>query len=215
MILCWTNRVISAYWLQLDRACVKAVTCFLIAAFQTGCTDHGKGPPPASAYVYDRPGFDDQARENAKSFQQFGAFAAALHHGRLDKVYEGLPHDIFERELFESEKRNKETIKTDGYDFYARPITVSPELTTQLRHLLTSKTSFVPFQGYKACGGFHPDWGLVWGEGSDSWTVLLCFGCSEMIVIKNGEQEIYCDIWDLAPFESLLNPLHTNRPKTP
>ena len=187
-----------------------------LALLFVGCNDPApkvQGPPPQSAYIYDRDYFDDRQRARAETFKKFDDFAASIQHAQLTKVYEGLPHDVMEREAFESERKKKETTKVEGSYYYLSPISASPALTEQLRKLLTSRTSFVPFQGYKACGGFHPDWCLVWSEGSDTWAVLLCFGCGEMIVRKNGEREIYCDIWDRSVLESLLNPLHVNRPK--
>ncbi len=180
-----------------------------------GCDDStrhaGKGPPPASAYVYN-PHLDKRGREDAESFAEFDKFAEAVRRFTSTKIYEGLPHSAFERDLFDSERDSKEIVEVGKELFYSKPIVVTATSMEQVRSLLAARTSFVPFIGIKMCGGFHADWALVGSDGTDEYEILLCFGCGEMIVDKNHAQLIRCDIWDTAAFERVLNPLHLNRP---
>jgi hypothetical protein len=152
-------------------------------------------------------------RALAESFNNFDDFSALVARSNSTTIYEGLPNNYWERELYDRELKTKQTVKIEGNDFYAGPISASSALVDELRSLAGSKSSFEPFQGPKACGGFHPDWCLVWSDGSETYTVFLCFGCDEMVAYKDGERSIYCDIREESRFESLLNPLHVNRPK--
>ena len=52
---------------------------------------------------------------------------------------------------------------------------------------------FVKFRGFKLCGGFHPDFSLVWGTGDSAVEIHVCFGCHELKAFRKGV-EVYCDI---------------------
>jgi len=151
--------------------------------------------------------------ELVSSFQNFDELAAAVNRVDSPKVYEGLPNNYWEPEQYASERKSKPVITIQDFDFYEPAISATPESLSQLHDLLTSKSLFEPFRGGKACGGFHPDWCLTWIDGPHRYTIFLCFGCGEMRGFKDGKRIIVCDIPDKAPFESLLNPLHVNRPK--
>jgi hypothetical protein len=147
------------------------------------------------------------------SFQNFEELAAALRRASSPKVYEGLPHNYWEPDQYASERKSKPTITIEDFDFYEPPISATPESLNQLRDLLNSKSSFEPFHGVKACGGFHPDWCLTWTDSPHTYTIFLCFGCGEMKGFKDGKRLILCDLADKSQFESLMKPLHVNRPK--
>jgi hypothetical protein len=169
--------------------------------FVSGCSEHRSGttgPPPASAYT-----------ESFKNFDELADFISSS--GSLE-IYEGLPHDVWERNAYESEKSSKDTVQIEGTYFYRKPVEVPEEAKRQLKTLSVAKSSFVPYGGPNACGGFHADWCLVWKNGDDVRSVHICFGCHEMMSFKNGTRQVYCDISDQSRFQALLNPLRAQRP---
>jgi hypothetical protein len=151
--------------------------------------------------------------ELVSSFQNYDELAAALDRASSAKVYEGLPHNYWEPEQYASERKSKPTIIIEDFAFYEPPISATPASLTQLHDLLTSKSSFKPFRGPKACGGFHPDWCVTWIDDPHSYTIFLCFGCGDMEAFKDGKRIVFCEMADKSQFESLLKPLHVNRPK--
>ena len=194
----------------------RAPRLLVVLLVLAGCYEAGankKAPPPSSAYSYDRDYFSDEDRKHAESFKNFEDFATFVGRSSALTIYEGLPHNHWESDLRHREKKTKKTIQIEGDDFYSQPVSPAPSIVEEIKRLSASKSSFVPYRGYKLCGGFHPDWCLVWSDGSTTYTALLCFGCSEMIVMHEGKSLIYCDLWDESDFEALLNPLHINRPK--
>ena len=174
--------------------------CFAIVFTIAGCSGHSTNNLSSDSEI-------------AESFKKFDDFAALVARSNSTKVYEGLPHNYWEPEQYESERKSKPTITIQDFDFYETPISTTPASLKQFQDLLTAKSSFEPFHGGKACGGFHPDWCATWTDGHDSYTIFLCFGCGEMKAFKDGKRIILCDMADKSQFESLLNPLHVNRPK--
>lgn len=63
----------------------------------------------------------------------------------------------------------------------------------QLAELLADPASYEAWGGEKACGGFHGDWYLRWGEGADRREVIVCEGCGEAILYHAGKS-LRCDL---------------------
>jgi hypothetical protein len=95
-------------------------------------------------------------------------------------LYEGLPHQLFEAEQLEKEKKGKQSVEIHGYPFYREPIAVSAEDQKQLQAILGSADSFEKWAGERKCGGFHPDYLAEWKAGPSVSRVLICFGCGEV-----------------------------------
>lgn len=186
-----------------------------IIAVAIGCSEHGRRVaeiPPADAYIVDRNRLGDDVWEIAQTFENYDRIRVSLLAGKEVELYEGLPHDTWEREQYASELANAKTIRIAGTPFYAKPL-ISPTISlSQIRNLIGDRNSFVPYRGYKACGGFHADWCLVWKNGEDSYAAELCFGCHELMVFENNERILYCDVWDCKEFEEVLSPLRISRP---
>lgn len=106
-------------------------------------------------------------------FTRFAARADSL------VVYEGLPHQNYERELLAQERKTKETLELKGYPFYREPLELSEDDAEQLSAVLAKPSTWRPFTGEKKCGGFHPDYAVEFRRGSGRYLVLLCFGCGE------------------------------------
>jgi hypothetical protein len=154
----------------------------------------------------DRTGVDTRFDKN-KSL--FGAIQKA---NRLT-LYEGLPHQFYERKELTEEKRKKETIALHGFGFYRDPITVSAPDKRRLLELLADEGSFAPWQGERKCGGFHPDWCAEWRVGDAVYQFLICFGCHEAKVY-GPDKNLRCDIRTEActQLERLLKKHRKNRP---
>ena len=89
------------------------------------------------------------------------------------------------------------TIIRFGQTFYEKSLPVPAAKTRKLLSLVKHPQSFSQWGGAKACGGFHPDYALVWKTGDQVVEMHLCFTCKE-IKVFNGQTEIYCEIEEVA-----------------
>ena len=89
------------------------------------------------------------------------------------------------------------TIIRFGQTFYEKSLPVPAAKTRKPLSLLKNPQSFSQWGGAKACGGFHPDYALVWKTGDQVVEMHLCFTCKE-IKVFNGQTEIYCEIEEVA-----------------
>ena len=130
-------------------------------------------------------------------------------------IYEGLPHPVYEPEVYWAEKGGTKSIKEFGDQaIYAEPLDLQPEEVTRLAGLLGTSTTYHAFGGEKKCGGFHTDYAVEWRQGSTVRTTLLCFGCGEaMILGPKGQHRFDLDPSALTSLRSLLGTLRKNRPK--
>ena len=95
-------------------------------------------------------------------------------------LYEGLPHPIYETEALAAEQKSKPTIDLHGYPFYRQPLVLKPGDDKQLRDVLGDGSSYRQHSGEKKCGGFHPDYAVVWSVRGQQSTDLICFTCQEI-----------------------------------
>ena len=130
-------------------------------------------------------------------------------------AYEGLPHHHWERELLEKELKVGHHLTLDDFPFYTRPVPVRFADVNRLRSLCSAESTFQRWRAPKACGGFHPDWCLLWNGPAGECRVVLCFGCSEARLYYGTEgDEIWSDLdkGTLQEFVAILQPYRTNRP---
>jgi len=109
-------------------------------------------------------------------------FTKAARHADKLLLYEGLPHQLFERHLLEEERRTKLVQQLRGYLFYQEPLELKVDDAKRLTEVLADRATFEfvwPVLGLKWCGGFHPDYALEWRHGSNRYHALVCFGCTE------------------------------------
>jgi hypothetical protein len=146
--------------------------------------------------------------------KQFDPIAAGISAATEVTLFEGLPHQMFDRDSLATELKTKQTVQLHGYPFYKRPLPLSAEDAAALRRLLTNKASFETFGGEKACGGFHPDYSIAWAQGGQTFRVLICFGCHEFKMFGAGH-ELRTDSDDTAmkKIEAILRKYHAQRPK--
>jgi hypothetical protein len=106
----------------------------------------------------ERTGADSQVEPNK-------SLIAAIRDADELVLYEGLPHQGNERELFNREKQRTDTLTLQDYPFYNEPLNVSDDEKKALRALLGDEQSFTQWRGEKKCGGFHPDYLAEWQVG--------------------------------------------------
>jgi hypothetical protein len=85
-------------------------------------------------------------------------------------------------------------VKRHGYQFHREPIPVDADLGQRLTATLAVGDSVVPFFGEKRCGGFHPDYALLWDVSGKTYEALLCFGCGELKWIAPGGKTTRYDL---------------------
>jgi len=189
----------------------------LASVFVLGCSDSPSKRPPPTAENYRIQDLENEwANKYAESYQHYEKFASEIKQCQEVQLFEGLPNYTWEEELLERERKAHNPISFNFYsfetEFYPTPIRLSDIDSSRLKELYCQKESFVPFRGFKPCGGFHADWGIRWRNGEQDYQVLICFGCGEMMT-SDGNVELTCDIWDSKIFEDLLNPYHKLRPE--
>lgn len=146
-------------------------------------------------------------------------FLDALRSADRFEILEGLPHQYFEREERAAELTKHKTLTISSESFYEQLLPCSEDLRKNLTEAFLLKALFVrPLIGQrellKACGGFHPDYGLRWSQGDTVLVAaLICFGCHDVRLV-GAEHELTTSMTGEG-YEFLQNkliPLHALRP---
>lgn len=128
-------------------------------------------------------------------------------------VYEGLPHPLWESKLHDSELKRPDLIRIEGYSFYAKPLNLSAEENQKLTEISLRKDAHLVHGGFKQCGGYHPDYVIIWEKRGKKSGSLICFGCYEW---KNftPQGRLYEDLGESAykDLQALLTKYVVNRP---
>jgi hypothetical protein len=149
-----------------------------------------------------------------KDLNQFTSISEGVARAASLTLLEGLPHTMLEADQVREELASKETVRLHGFPFYKRPLVVPAEAIPPLRRLSSAAGSYQSYRGPKMCGGFHPDYCLVWEDGKATYHLLICFGCHEM-KLYGPKSELIVDISDDAfrKFKSILTAFHDQRPR--
>jgi hypothetical protein len=142
-------------------------------------------------------------------------FIEAVIHADRVVVLEGLPHQAYERELLEQERRTKKTQERDSYPFYEEPLEISEADAGRLTKLLGSWATYKPAGPPPACGGFHPDYAVEFYVGADRYMILICFHCN-MVDLTGPSLESH-NVLDFNAYEQLkklLTGYRKNRPSS-
>lgn len=136
--------------------------------------------------------------------------------GDTQEVMEGLPHEMFERGLFESESKRTKTVRVAGSLFYERLLPVTVPHVGVIEEVLKEPTTLVPYGGPKLCGGFHADYAMRWKRGDEVlMSALVCFGCHEVLFIRGEEKAgVFFDL-SKESYEGLRSVLRTYRQERP
>ncbi len=127
-------------------------------------------------------------------------------------VFEGLPHQMWEKEQLATEIKRKDTRQIWDFPFYTPG--VEARNAEQLRALLGSRDSIEVYGGPKLCGGYHPDYCISWQAGEAVYSALICFGCTE-IVFYDGKNPLFYELSPAAArrYKELLSPYEAKRPR--
>jgi len=127
-------------------------------------------------------------------------------------VYEGLPHQMFEAELLEKEKKRKDTTSIANYSFYAPKTQVENKALVKMKTIISDSKNYIQFTGEKRCGGFHPDYAVEWPNGEKTYAVLFCFGCDEVLVV-DGKNIYRYDLRFPDQIKKIFAAYKSKRPK--
>ena len=132
------------------------------------------------------------------------------------EVFEGLPHQLLERELLACELESNDTIEIKGFPFY---VPSSSDLSAvggkELIEALSDSSHYSRQQllEFKKCGGFHPDYAIGWNDDLGKNYVLICLGCHEIEFsneLDSYRYDISCDLY--SRLSSLLSVHDVRRP---
>jgi hypothetical protein len=131
------------------------------------------------------------------------------------QVLEGLPHPTWEGGVFEKE-RQKPHSSHHGHLFYKGEIALS-ESDKKILETLFVNQMLMPssWDVAKACGGFHPDFRVVWLiDGHPTAEALFCFSCAE-VHFYSGVSRCKADMSSQikAILEKLWWPYRAERPE--
>lgn len=157
------------------------------------------------------------APEAEWKLQDVAEFAAGVREAASVVVFEGLPHPVLAEKLYQREAKRHDLISIHGYPFYARPLNVPAETIDQIRAILLNPAAHLQFPELmpsELCGGYHPDYAVVWLNGGKQYGSLICFGCREW---KNftPDQLLYGRISHEAftKLSGILDGYHGQRPE--
>jgi hypothetical protein len=85
------------------------------------------------------------------------AFTNALPRAIGVRLYEGLPHQAWERELLRKELRTKRIQEIQEFPFYAEALIPKAAAAARLTTVSLGCDAFLAWRGHKKCGGYHPD----------------------------------------------------------
>ena len=126
-------------------------------------------------------------------------------------LYEGLPHDQSESELFETEKKEKSTVERRDFFFYEETLLVSNEDEEEFRRFSKAIIPIADDEEPRACPPIHPDYELVWVRGPNKASFVVCFGC-QVIIVSAGGRDKECVVPNFTEFASLLKKHRNQRP---
>lgn len=129
-------------------------------------------------------------------------------------LYEGLPHQFYEADSLEAEKKAKPTIELHGFPFYRETLKLIDGDEEKLKALLSDNRSYQAYSGEKRCGGFHPDYAVSWSVESKPYVCLICFGCGEFRMDgPAGETQYDIPHQTQVQLKKLLASYQQNRPQ--
>jgi hypothetical protein len=103
-------------------------------------------------------------------------------------VYEGLPHPMFEAPLFFREAQRDDVTWFHDIPFYSAPRALEPNDRDAVMEFLKSpfpRPDYDEGPVMKMCGGFHPDFCVMFSGRSGRIGVMICFTCADMIAFSD------------------------------
>ena len=127
--------------------------------------------------------------------QFYPPIAAQIKQAQGVVLYEGLPHQYFEKESLASELDTKQTVEIHQFPFYRELLPLTKDDAAKLTALFCDGKTLKPDSAYvsmgyrtqnpdgsvitagRACGGFHPDYCIEWDVNGKKYYMQVCFGC--------------------------------------
>jgi hypothetical protein len=159
------------------------------------------------------------ASKPATDAMRLQVFTATLARASDLQIYEGLPHQNFDRDRFLSERATQAHRVMFDYAFYEPPSQVRVDDVRELITILTTSGSYKLWNlepgvfRQTSCGGFHPDFQIRWKEDANTYDLQLCFGCDEAHFHVQGAT-LECDLTaeSRTRLRELLKPFGLKRP---
>jgi hypothetical protein len=168
----------------------------------------------ASLKLISDPAFVSRWRHHSKIFGPLSVELRFIRRSQvLVQLFEGLPHPTTEKESFEAELDRVNEIDYSGHKFYDKTISMNEADASTLFRLLTTAEGFQPRLGVKFCGGFHPDWLVVFDRNGTPIECYCCFGCGEA-EFHRGEESVHVDMTSATAkqLNDLLSKYRSSRP---
>jgi hypothetical protein len=147
--------------------------------------------------------------------EDYLSFAAIVAHADRVVLYEGMPHQSMETELLTKELSTKQTITLGEYPFYAEPMPLTAKDAAALTEIFDGVDAFYGPPEATVCGPFHPDYAIEWTKDDEKVVILVCFMCSEAIVIAASEKMEFGVAGNpMREVKALLKDRWQNRPET-
>ena len=112
-------------------------------------------------------------------------------------IFEGLPHQGWQRALVNDEIARKKTIRLFGYAFYEQPSELTRAQQKEFQEILASGPWFEALEKgvmqNKRCGGFHPDYQVEWKTKDAVVQIQFCLGCRD-VRIYTEKEKIFGDL---------------------
>src|SRR5262245_55718643 len=84
----------------------------------------------------------DATREARLSFDNLPELLAQIDAADDVQIFEGLPHQNMEPDLFQEELLRTKTLEIDGHRFYADPVSVAPERLAALQKAIADPSLY-------------------------------------------------------------------------
>ena len=95
------------------------------------------------------------------------------------EVFEGLPHDKWDKVGLARESKRADTFLNHDFRFYSPAMQLLSAQRSKILSSVIRDSSYRAWRGPKWCGGFHPDLLVRFHLESGVIDLHLCFGCSE------------------------------------
>lgn len=148
-------------------------------------------------------GFTPRLKKQAEirdSFKKLSRVVNSLDSGAQLEIYRGIPRakvsDV-EDALGSRNAGHNRYIRRYGHAFYSQAVVAERNDAEKLLAIVKDPQSFRKFGGFKLCGGFHPNFALVWTKDEIAVEIHICLTCHEIKFFKS-RLEIYCEMDDDA-----------------
>ena len=150
-----------------------------------------------------------------RTLSDVSGFLVNVRSAQTVAVYEGLPHPMFEDDIYLSELKRADVVRIETFSFYAEPLSVSPAEKSELTKIVLGDDAHIRYAGPKHCGGYHPDYVVIWDNAGHKSGAMVCFGCHEVIYFT-PQGRLIEELGDDAygKLKAVLSRYRVNRPKS-